>query len=502
MNNQILVKTIDLKNEKHVLSKLLPPTFANQEYLILYETFLFEYFNINFLQQDEKYVEVTVYLILKYLKFSIALHKTYKNELNKPKRQEYKEKLRYIHTRYLKRFKAFFPQTSKTGAVYHPNFAFSFNSYIFIGNKPLRNVSITGTITGHDFIDLETMNKVESIKNIKFFLDDCSVPLNSEFDDEILCLIPCFKTEINISHLIGQRVQVRGKLQIKEHENAVIIIVDDFCWIKDIFQEVINHKISKINDTFLETYEWILPSNTAFQTDNNKFVKRRCQWEQYRVKYTELLLYGKSSISKRYDLTNLFIKLNKPPELRIVTTKEKDIMRATENLIFLEILRQCYELIEKDNKVINFLYEFNNNSRIANIMVGAIGKLKNTIGDAVFLYFDDMKILLVRTFFTAFNQKKYILSQELIEYCEQIYINIKNKLYDSNETLVIECCTDVFIDNKEFVYVIVKHVCYNYLQIKFSSDISNNTYNRLNLTNIGIDIDKKVKIMIYLRSHQ
>lgn len=507
MNNSIIIESNVLKEDNTFLLQLLPSSYKKQNTLPLFDTFLFNFFHSHFLKQDHKCVEVTVYLLYKYLNFSIAINNIYKKKLANQERIEEKERLRYLQTKYLNQFGYFIANNKEYNFNSQESFVTTTKNYLFVGNKPITEVCLTGTITGHEFINFQKPNDYQKMGDIKMYLDDCSVPLDSFFDDDIVCIVPSSKFEKNLKQLLGLNIQIKGKLQINELEKKISIRVFDLIIIKDKFHEIMNHMISNINVNFLENEDWILPKK---QSDcnyiKNKHLFQKIQWETYRTKYLTRSIVERNKIfdirfNQRYFMYMLFGKLIKPPEFEIETVSEKESLQNMEILIFLELLKKCYTLQGKTEIIIDLEYEFGNDPKIVTIIMNFIKKFKRNVQTViVLLYFDYVKSICLQSFSNYFkNSNKKINSYDIIFYCESIYIKLKKRIHYYQDRSVIHCNINLFIDNECFLYILVKHICYNYLNIKFSNDISHETEQNIILKKIVIEKKDNLKIILHLQ---
>ncbi|KAL6926994.1 hypothetical protein ACO0SA_004080 [Hanseniaspora valbyensis] len=417
-----------------------------------------------------------------------------------------KERLRYLHTKYLNQFGYFIANNKEYNCNSHESFVTINKNYLFVGNKPITEISLTGTITGHEFINFQKPNDYQKMGDIKMYLDDCSVPLDSIFNDDIVCIVPSSKFEKNLKQFLGLKIQIKGKLQINEFEKKISIRVFDLKIIKDKFHEIMNRVISNINVNFLENEDWVLPKK---QSDcnyiKNKHLLQKIQWETYRTKYLTRSVDERNKIfdirfNQRYFMYTLFEKLTEPPEFEIKTVSEKESLQNMEILIFLELLKKCYALQGKTENTIDFDYEFGNDPKIVTLIINFIKKLRENVQtDIALLYFDYVKSICLQSFSNYFkNSNKKINSNEIIFYCESIYIKLKKRIHYYQDRSVIHCSIDLFIDNECFLYILVKHICYNYLNIKFSKDVTDETEQNIILQKIVIQKKHYLKIILHL----
>lgn len=506
MNDKIVVKNLLLNDYNNILAKLLPSSFKKKDYLALYHPFLFNYFHFSFLKQDHKCVEISIYFLYKYLRFSLIITSIYKKALARQNRSIQKGKLLYLHERYVKQFRSYLISSTETEAEFYGSSTLNTANYLLVGNKPINDVSLTGTITGHEFIDFELSNVYRKMGFIKIYLDDCSVPLDSEFDDDVFCIVPGFKFEKDLKKFIGLKVQIKGKLHIDEMEQRITIRVYDLCIIQDIFHEIINHKIASNTIRHLENVEWVLPKEQLhIQEPYSKYLIKKVLWENYKAKYLaereQSKINGLKGMNERYDMVQMFAKLSTPPELRFIRKTDSKMLENLECIIFLELLKISYRNEGKSNFVIDINQEFEENEKILKAMAACIESLNYVPAGSALLFFQHLKLICLTAFEKSFKLcSNGFCSHELISFCENIYIKLKKRIHYSDDSSIIQCHADVFIDNEKFLYILVKHVCYNYLDIRFNKDTLNEMYPKTTLEKIKIQIKNKVTITLYIKS--
>lgn len=504
MNKNIIAKTVCSDNETKYLFDLLPQSYTVKDSLLLYQPFLFRYFPYHFLKQNSQCIEVTLFLLYKYLNYSLAVNKLYQKIQSNQKQTPEKEKLRLVCMKYTKQFGPILGER-KTDPIQPHNFTYNSKNYLFIGNKPLTEISLSGTIVGHQFVDFAHPWRIPNMGTIQVYLDDCSVPLNCGFEDDIVCVIPSRKLKKGVRKLVGEKVQIKGRISIDSMKKEIIINAFDILFLDGVAHEITNHKIANQNVELLETVGWVLPLRGIDSSNmDTKFFTRKLQWERYREKhFTQNLRenspFSSTKINGRYDLFNYFLYLIKPPELRLLNESHAGIICDLENVIFLEILKKCYQSLDTFNSVVDLTQEFDTNTKIADAIIHCIKQINHIESDAVLLYFNHVKSTCLASFSKYFKNSDYIVDPEkLVDYCEKLYIKLKKRLYYNSQQHIISCHTELYIENSNLLYVLVKHVCYNYLQIKFAED-SDNLQNRdIFLENIKIQLSQRVKITLYL----
>lgn len=507
MNDKIIVKNVLINDHNNLLAKLLPSSFKKPNNLVLYHTFLFNYFHSSFLKQDHRCVEISINFLYKYLRFTLVITSIYKKSLARQRRDTQKEKLLYLHERYVKQFRSYLINNTEDDLESYESSIPNTTNYLLIGNKPINDVSLTGTITGHEFIDFKLSNVYRKMGYIKIYLDDCSVPLDSEFDDDVFCIVPGFKFEKDLKKLIGLKVQIKGKLHIDEREQKITIKAYDLCIIQDIFHEIINHKIANNTIKLLENVEWILPREQLHnQEPYSKYLIKKVLWENYKAKYLaeneNSKTNGLQTFTERYDMVKLFAKLSNPPELNFIRKPNIKIIQNLECFIFLEILKISYRNEGNTNFVIDIKQELEQNKAIFGAMIACIQKLKDASDDSAFLFLPHLKLSCLKAFEKSFKLRSSgLCAHDLLSYCEAIYIKLKKRLYYNDDISIIQCHADLFIDNKKFLYILSKHICYNYLDIKFNKDTPKGTYPKATLEKIKIQLKNKITITLYLKSY-
>lgn len=410
---------IDLRKFK-VVNKLLPSKH-HDELLSIINPFYYNQFNVTYfdmLQSQQElldfleYIPLNLQSIHKYIKYSIALITVLQRKINKHKFMTSVE--------FMNQYKEF--------------------TYLFINTIPLRKIMLFGIVTAHS-----SMQDVENNSKFKIVLND-----------NITCLINGVKVK-EFKKLYSQKLCIKGEIRINYTDCSFYFLIDDMDLINEVQLLVFNEKVALYIERIFLKHQW----NLQHTNIDEELIQMLDQWYSFsQLKYLkdidqQCLLYIKECTKPPIFLYKSSLKLY------------NDLTVA----IFFQLLHMFYGKIG----FISLHDELRKNLKVCKMLINFLKRQHGTMSDPQFrLLFKNLQHNVIKDFdviFELFFIKGIISSIDIIEMCELIYSKaIQYLKYTSNLTICVRLKR--YLRNEEIMRFLVKHVCYNYLDLRASKDSS------------------------------
>lgn len=410
---------IDLKKFK-VINKLLPSSphdgileVINPSY---YNQFNTTYFNA--LQSHRELFDFLEYIPLnsksinKYINFSIALTTVLQRKITKHDVMTSSE--------FMNQYRTF--------------------KYLFINTAPIKKSMLFGTVTAHS-----SMQDAENNSKFKIVLDN-----------DILCLINGLKVKA-FQNLYNQKLCVKGEVRINYDDCSFYFLIDDISVISEAQLVVFNQKIAVLIEHAFLNHSWKLEDTYI----DEELIQILQQW------------YLFSQLNYLEDIDQLCVSHLKVSAMPPIALNES-CLRLYNDLkvaIFFHLLHMFYD----KNEVVDLHCVLRKNFKVCKMLINFLKKQHNLMSDPEFrLLFKSLQHSVIADFdviFELFSTDRHVSSIAVIELCELIYSKVIQYLkYTSNSTICVRL--ERYLKSEEIMGFLVKHVCYNYLDLKSSKDSS------------------------------
>ena len=408
---------IDLKRFR-VVNKLLP-TKPYDDILKIINPSYYNQFNATYfsaLQSHQELFEFLEYIPLdsktihKYVRFSIALIAVLQRQINKHEIMTSSE--------FMNQYKTF--------------------KYFFINTIPIKKMMLFGTVVAHS-----SMQDVENNPKFKIVLDD-----------NISCLINGLKVK-DFPNLYNQKVCVKGEIRINYDDCSFYFLLDDINFINEAQLLVFNQKIAFVIEHIFIKHTWNLQDTNI----DEELIESLQQWYSFsQLKYLKDI--DPQCLSHLKECTMPPIVLNKG-SLKLYN----DLSVA----IFFHLLHMFYN----KNEVINVHDVLRKNLKVCKMLINFLKRQHKNMSDPQFrLLFKSLQHRVMSDFdviFEMFSTNENVSSIDIIEMCELIYSKaIQYLKYTNNSTICVRL--ERYLKNEAIMVFLVKHVCYNYLDLKNSKD--------------------------------
>lgn len=410
---------IDL-NKFKVINSLLPIKPKNTKTLTIVNPSLYNDFFTNYFDEIRSkpdvydfisYVPLSIEIIEKYIKVSIVLNIVLKKKLKNTNINP--------NLDFMKQYKTF--------------------KYLFINTTPIKKIMLFGIITAHGY-----MQDVEQVPNFKFILNE-----------NVLCLIKGSKIKM-IKELINKKVKLKGEIRFNKEDFNYYFMIDDIEFINHVQLTIYKNKIVKIVEEILINHQWDMKKTHI----DEQLAHILDQWYHF-----SQLSYLPGIDQK------CLIHLNKcmiPPVICI----NKSNSSMYDNLkvaVFFNLLHTFYENITN----VDLINELKTNYKICKMIINFIKKEHLHISDPEYrFFFKSLQHRIITDFsniFVHYLNDGLINGIEVVELCELMYSKINLYLkYSSNLKITVRLKT--FLKDENIMMYLVKHVCYNYLTLKYAKD--------------------------------